>query len=74
MNDTYNINVIKTSPNHWIVTTTVNINSLKIEVVVGGTTVREGIINSIDALKKRATDSDMERILNTPILDLEKIL
>ncbi len=74
MSDTYTINVIKTSPDHWIITTILNINPFKMEVVVGGKTIREGIINSIEAFKKKVTDEDMGRILNAAILDLEKIL
>ncbi len=74
MNSTYTINVIKTSPDHWIITTILNVKPLKIEVVVGGKSIREGIINSINAFKKKVTDEDIGRILNPAIEDLEKIL
>lgn len=73
MSNSYTITIVKSGPEHWVVNTILNVNPYKMEVVVGGTTIREGIINAIDALNKKLIDADTFE-LQTAIRDLESIL
>ncbi len=70
----YSINISKHSPAHWVVQVVLDVKLVKFEMVAGGVTPREGLINCIDGLKKRALDENLTKLMDEAIQDIETML